>query len=63
MDKSQVEKIDKLLKDNGVEWATLNNFIAARYNALIIPEEKWEAVTTALYNEVGGDGWKDEWDY
>ena len=55
------EKLKALL-DN-VEWATLNVAIAEKYNCLLIPEEKWQSVSDALYNEVGANGWRDEWDY
>lgn len=63
MDQQEVERIAKILEDNKIQWATLNVYIQKRHGCLLIPEEKWQAVTDALHEEVGSDGWKDEWDY
>lgn len=37
--------------------------VQEKYGCLLIPEEKWDAVTEALHEEVGAIGWKPEWDY
>lgn len=63
MNQERVDQITKVLEDAGVEWATLNVYLLRKTGCLLIPEEKWQAVTGALMNEVGTEGWKDEWEY
>jgi hypothetical protein len=55
------EELLKVLEN--VEAAVIHNAIREKMDSLIIPEVKWQEVTNALYNEVGPDGWQDEWDY
>ena len=56
-----MEELLKMLEN--VEWATLNVAIKEKSNCLLIPEDKWQAVTDALYEQVGAEGWQDDWDY
>lgn len=62
-EKKKLSKEEFLEILNSVEWATLNVTLKEKFNCLLIPEEKWQSVTDALYNEVGDDGWNPSWEY
>ena len=44
---------DELIKElEKCEWAVINNAINDKFKCLLIPEEKWETVTTELSNRL-----------
>ena len=56
------DELIKLLEK--CEWAVINNAINDKFNCLIIPEEKWDTVTTALSDRLcDGEDYKAEWEY
>lgn len=46
------------------EWAVVNNAMNDKFQCLLIPEEKWETVTTELSDRLeDGEDYKIEWEY
>ena len=56
---------DELIKVLGkCEWAVINNAINDKFNCLMIPEEKWQTVTSELSDRLeDGEDYKTEWEY
>ena len=66
MTKKQIESMnsDKLIEFlEHVSWPSLNVAISKKYGCLLIPEEKWELVSGTLFNCLGEENWKTEYEY
>ena len=56
------DELIKVLEE--CEWAVVNNAINTRFKCLMIPEEKWDVVTTELSDRLeDGEDYKPEWEY
>lgn len=62
MDQARVDEITKVLEANNIDFYVLYGYVKKAYNSVLVDESRYEAIREALYNEVGGSGWKSEWD-
>ena len=62
MTTEDIEKIEVVLKENNVSLIEIEWFLQEKRNMKLVDSEILEEVKQALFDEVGSDNWKTEWD-
>ena len=62
MKQEEIQKIETVLKENNLSLNEIEWFLQNKRNMVLVDSEILEEIKSALYDEVGSEGWLTKWD-